>query len=781
MERQRIELFASCLVGFESALGNELKRLRMHAVRPLKGGVAFSGTAADAERVCLWSRVASRVTAVVGRVNAGDADLLYEGVRRIPWHEVIAAGASLAVRAHGTNAELRNSQFTALKVKDGICDALRETRGERPNIESHDPDALIEVRVRDNRATITFDVSGGSLHRRTYFDKRDGADAVIAVAHAAGLLEAVGAHERLAEGWGLIDPACDTGILVCEAAGIASDLAPGLLRQKWGFTGWALHDEEVWADILAEADDRFDAGLGRMLSEAGAQRAADAPDVDKVRIVGTSASSPAISLAREHLRASGLRAVASVEAARSDDAVEITKRLARITKKRHQAAMIVAHASAVNRDGGDARAVSETGQFMSAALNALPGSVFASIDASGMRDRFGFDEQMFSFVGAGDMEMRLQVFDRPPASVAQLSVPSSAGGRDRAVVVNDAKAEQFSARLRKVWKERKKWAQREQVSCYRLYDADLPDYNAAIDVYEGVGESAGKTFVHVAEYKAPSSVDEDTARRRFEDILALVPEVLGVRPDHVFSKVRARSRGGSQYRDAGRRSYVAYTEEAGLCFEIDLAGYLDTGLFLDHRDTRMMVGRMAQGCRFLNLFAYTGTATVHAAAGGAASTTTVDLSQTYLDWAQRNMDLNGFGEPESRDKGRRERGRDEALRRHEFVRSDVASWIVNARRLGELYDLIFVDPPTFSNSKAMGRRTWDVQRDHVELLIGVSRLLSRDGVAVFSCNLRTFKPDYEQLERYGVVLEDITRDTIPHDFERNPRIHQCYMVRRAAR
>lgn len=255
----------------------------------------------------------------------------------------------------------------------------------------------------------------------------------------------------------------------------------------------------------------------------------------------------------------------------------------------------------------------------------------------------------------------------------------------------------------------------------------------------------------------------------------------------MFSKARLRARGGGQYRDAGGRSYVTHTSEDGLVCEIDLGGYLDTGIFLDHRLTREMVGKMAAGKRFLNLFAYTGVATLHAAAAGAEATTTVDLSQTYLDWAARNLEANGFtavgdARAEGGRVGKGRSGRGVASRgrgSHELVRADVVRWIQEARRARRTWDLIFVDPPTFSNSKAMGRRTWDVQRDHAELLIGVSRLLAKDGVAVFSCNLRGFKPDREALAKCGVAIEDITASTIPHDFERNPRIHHCYLVRRA--
>lgn len=202
-------------------------------------------------------------------------------------------------------------------------------------------------------------------------------------------------------------------------------------------------------------------------------------------------------------------------------------------------------------------------------------------------------------------------------------------------------------------------------------------------------------------------------------------------------------------------------QEAGHLFEVDLASHLDTGLFLDHRITRALLGERAEGARFCNLFAYTGTASVYAAAGGAASTTTVDLSQTYLEWAERNMCANGF-----------------TGREHRYVRRDVMRWLNEARERGERFDLMFVDPPTFSNSKAMGKRTWDVQRDHFELLIRATRLLDFDGELVFSCNLRSFKPDVEKLERYGLEIEDISASTIPEDFGRNPRIHKCYLVHR---
>lgn len=363
-----------------------------------------------------------------------------------------------------------------------------------------------------------------------------------------------------------------------------------------------------------------------------------------------------------------------------------------------------------------------------------------------------------------------------------ITVPDAAGGAEHEVLVHDAGVAQFASRLRKVAKERRKWARAENIACYRLYDADLPEYSAAIDIYHDLdgleidpdapriaypplkeidaGELRERTYVHVAEYQAPKTIDPDKAEERFLDLLAVIPAALGIPEDHIFSKVRKRDKGGSQYAE-NRRPFVFHTEETGLCFEVDMNGYLDTGLFLDHRTTREMVEKLSAGKRVLNLFAYTGSASVHAAAGGAAATVTVDLSQTYLEWARRNMALNGFTQ-----------------RIHMYQRSDTMAWLKRAAERGYKFELVFVDPPTFSNSKSMGTATWDVQRDHLELLHHIGRILAPGGLIVFSCNRRSFKLDEEGLRGDGFAFKDISGQTIPHDFERNPKIHRCYLLKK---
>lgn len=698
---EELEFFASCLPGLEGLLADELHALGVRRTRPLGGGVAFFGAPKAALRACLWSRLASRVLCVEGRVGAADSDALYQGVYALPWEDILFPGKSIAVRARGTNEGLRNTKFTGMRVKDAICDRLREVRGERPDVNVAHPDIAIDVRIHEGKATVSVDLSGTPLNDRAYFGRNAPDTMPLLCSYAAALLAYAKWGERAGEGFRFVDALAESrgedeksrglSVLEREARAIVLDEAPGAARSRWGFSSWGRFDEETWNALLDDADERAQESLRPL-------------DASAPQLVAAVLIDPA-----------------------NDNAVSAA---------------------------GDAA-------FVRAAADAPARSVFACIGGEGAAERFGAEPSLCEELGRGRVSIKVRLFDTPPAAPVTIVVPDMFGGAEHVVDVHDETSSQFASRLRKVYKERRKWARREGVSCYRVYDADLPGYAAAIDLYAGAGEDEGKTFVHVAEYAAPSSIDELKARHRMSDILAITPVVLGVPPERVFSKTRRRDRGGSQYRDAGERSFVATVEEDGSLFEVDLAGYVDTGIFLDHRDTRHMVGEMAAGGDFLNLFAYTGTATVHAAACGARTTCTVDMSATYLDWARRNMANNGF-----------------SGRAHRFERADVMQWITSARRDRRLFDLVFVDPPTFSNSKSMGRRTWDVQRDHVELLIGVSRLLREGGRAVFSCNLRTFKPDFESLEKYGVEIEDITTQTIPHDFERNPRIHKCFIVRR---
>ena len=851
------EFYASCPEGFEVALADELRGLGLRQVRRLKGRVTFVGPAADAYRACLWSRLASRIFVTLARFDARDADELYENAAAIAWEHILRPGATLAVAARGTSDELRNSHFSALRVKDAVCDRLARVLGERPSVDTDCPDCRLSLTIRGDRASLQLDLSGDPLFKRLPREAtRPGAARVLRSDYAALALAQVNWQQTCANALMntgdaaapaaendaataanraksdepnasansgcdldaaaseeasthsaqpidrdsaptafpvLIDLCCAGGGITLEAASVLAGRAPGIDRERWGFFGWAEHDEAAWTELHADALAQAERARGRA-----------------ARIVATDLSGDAVSCARRVLKAAGL---ADRVIFAQPDAEKILRKLS---------IPVISGATATGGIVLDTTEVALTKLPRLLALvndvrdgSPLPGSGIALDLPIATLTRDAVIEQTLGTatnriaVMPNNEEAQLLTFaERTPAG----SAPKGEGNdvtepRDNRVALDLGdgapcpvflpESDQFARRLRKVAKLRRKWAQREGVTCYRVYDADLPDYSAAIDLYEGSAATPGRWLV-IAEYAAPREVDPALAEARLLDILTLAPRILQVDPDNVFAKARIRSRGGSQYgKQAGgsnpskggkprggrggstpanhpgqgagsgapsdiRTRRLPLIEEGGLTFAVNFNDYLDTGIFLDHRITRGLVRECARGKRFfLNLFAYTGTATCYAADAGVEETVTVDLSNTYLDWAERNMEQNGFVGPD-----------------HHYVRADVMSWIRDMRQTRNRWDLIFCDPPTFSNSSKMGHRTWDVQRDHVELLVGLSRLLSREGEAIFSCNLRTFRPDIEELARAGVVLTDITDETIPEDFARNKKIHHCYLVRR---
>jgi 23S rRNA (guanine2445-N2)-methyltransferase / 23S rRNA (guanine2069-N7)-methyltransferase len=346
----------------------------------------------------------------------------------------------------------------------------------------------------------------------------------------------------------------------------------------------------------------------------------------------------------------------------------------------------------------------------------------------------------------GTIECRLLRFDLNEASEQRPAEAVRADWSSR------PGAQMFANRLRKNLQRLDPWAERAGIDCFRVYDADMPEYAFAIDLY---GRAA--RHVYVQEYAAPKSVDQESARERRREALAVLPEVLAVPIAQVHSRVRKPQKGSEQYEKRDTQAERHAVQEGGLKFWVNFRDYLDTGLFLDHRIVRAMLREWAKGADFLNLFCYTGSATVYAAAGGARSTASVDLSNTYLDWAHENLLLNGFGDP-----------------KHELYRADCLQWLEEQEARGPRFDLIFVDPPTFSNSKRM-EGVLDVQRDHVGMIRRSMKLLRPSGRLVFSTNYSRFKLDAQALA--DLSIEDISAQTIPKDFERNARIHRCFTLR----
>lgn len=813
------EFFATCPFGFEEVLAEELRGLRLYRVRPLNGGVSFQGKPQGAYKACLWSRCASRIMLVIDRVDAADADELYESVKAIAWEDHMVPEKTMAVFARGTSDTLRNSTFTGQKVKDAVCDRLRETCGSRPDVDAENPDVSIWVNLHGARATINIDFAGGSLHRRGYREDGVQAAAPLKEALAVGILMKAGWATRCTEVATFVDPMCGSGTFVIEAAMMAADRAPGLLREKWGFQGWKNYVADEFDELLDEADERFEAGLAKELP----------------LFVGADLDESCMQIAHD---ASVRAGVSSLVRFAQADCANLTDTLEAVGADLEKPGFVAVNPPyGIRLAKGQLREVTD---HLRQGVSALPENwcmVVITPDET-FDAALAMDATEAITVYNGRIESKVRFYELGSSRLEGIQV-IDLDGNECTVPVSSGHAEQFAARLRKVAKQRRKWAQREGIHAYRVYDADLPDYAVAIEVVWGMriqdpveeqrefdarrnhvalrregrrsdfersegrarddrrgayrgrddhrgrgrfdeAEKPKRAFVHaktvspevvakhakahlvISEYQAPREIDPTKAARRLDDAVKLARTIFGVPEDRVALRVRKQDKGGSQYAQDEREGMYLLTVEGGHVFELNLTGYLDTGLFLDHRPVRGMIEQRAAGKRFLNLFAYTGTATVYAAAGGAASTATVDLSATYLEWARRNMQRNDFRD-----------------RKYRFSKADTMRWLDDAREAGELYDLVFVDPPTFSNSKAMGTRTWDIQRDHVALLNKVGRVLAPGGTILFSGNLRSFKLDTEGLTKLGLTWKDITAQTIPEDFERNKRIHFCFEITRA--
>lgn len=714
-------------------LATEIRALGGADVCETRSAVTFGGPLPVGYRVCLWSRLASRVLLALADFPAATAEDLYAGVSEVPWEEYVSPEGTLAIDATGTTSGLSNSRFSAQKAKDAIVDRIRDRTGVRPSVDLDRPDVRVNLRLARDRATLSLDLSGAPLHERGYRTPGEQAEAPLKENLAAAVLVSAGWPEVAAAGGALVDPMCGSGTLLVEGALIAADQAPGLLREYWGFTGWLGHDPNAWHELLDEADGRAEAGRANMPP-----------------IMGFDADASAIELTRACAKRAGFGGVISAE----------QRELSRLAAPGGASTGLVVTNPPYGVRLGEAAALQplyETlGQKLLAGFTGWRAAVFTSDES--LARAIGLRSTSARTLYNGAIEAKVYRFE-----VSQERVRAQVR---RAPAARSAGAEMLANRIGKNLRHLGKWARREGVTCLRVYDADLPEYAVAVDLYEGSGRDAGRRFAHVAEYAPPPEIPPAVAEARLADATQVVADVLEVAPDDVVVKVRMRQRGTSQYERVQNRGEFVEVSEGGLRFEVNLYDYLDTGLFLDHRPVRAMVRELAAGTRFCNLFAYTGTASVYAAAGGARAISTADLSEKYLAWARRNMELNGFGEM----KGAR------------YFATDALRWLAEERRrivegLADPYGLVFCDPPTYSSSQKMTARTFDVQRDHVRLISDAAALLEPGGVLVFSTNLRTFRLDAEALPHLSI--EDITPATVPPDFARTPRIHQCFLVRGA--
>jgi len=728
------QFFATTPKAMEAVLCEELTQLGAENIKPALAGVAFEGDLATAYRACLWSRTANRILLLLSTFEVKTQDDLYDGVKKINWFEHMGPEDSFAVTFSAKNSEvITHSHFGALKVKDAIVDQMRAKFQKRPNIEIERPDIRVNVHLLGQSAQLSLDLSGESLHRRGYRDIT--IQAPIKENLAAAMLLKSGWPNIAKAGGTLIDPMCGSGTLLIEAAMIAGDFAPGLLRDYYGFLGWKQHDAELWQAIREDARQRKLAGMDKIPVIAGF-------DLDR----------KALNAALAHIANAGLQHKIHVERRDIADAEAAAS---------WPPGLVICNPPYGERLGDTqetADLYQRFGEILKARFTGWKAALIISDPELGFR--LGIRSQKPLTLYNGALECKLLRFSIEPAAFFTPKAKTPEERISRAVEGSQQPAEEavgadmFANRLQKNLKKLAKWAKQNQVTCYRVYDADLPEFAVAVDIYQGE-----ETWVNVQEYEPPKSVDPFKADRRLAGVLAEIPKVLGIPKANVFLKIRRKQKNTDQYEKHGEAGQFHVVEEGGCKFWVNFEDYLDTGLFLDHRPLRLRIQKEAKDKRFLNLFAYTGSATVHAAKGGAIATTTVDMSNTYVNWAKRNLALN----------------RIEGA--HELIQADCLEWLAQeaAQPYCRQYDLIFLDPPTFSNSKRM-EDVFDIQQDHVQLIAHAASLLAPNGVLYFSTNFRRFKMDHQALS--DLRIEDISAATVPEDFSRNPKIHYCWRIQK---
>ena len=710
------QLFATTARGFEELLKSELTELGAQDAKVAQGGVHYWADDETLYRTLLWSRLSSRILLPIVQTKVfSDLDL-YSAVVGVNWLDYFDEKVHFFVDFNGTNQEIRHTQFGAMRVKDGIVDYFERHGRARPNVDKEQPDIRIHAYLNRDDVVLSLDLSGDALHMRGYREDTG----------KAPLRETLAAAIVLRSGWQkgtpLVDPMCGSGTLLIEAAQMEAQIAPQLYRLHWGFDFWQRHNQAAWEKVKEEA---------LALAEAEKQRE------NSPHFYGFDLDHRVLQKAKQNAKNAG---VAHLMQWQQGDVAAIKNPSPNV------AGTVICNPPYGERLGTTPALIalySVFGQRLKQQFAGWNASIFSGepslLDCLRLRSHRQFKAKN----GPLDcVQKNYQIAER-----AEQSAVENALEFDRTSSVTPEVAVDFANRLQKNIKKIEKWAKQQGLDAYRLYDADLPEYNLAVDRYAD--------HIVVQEYAAPKNIDENKARQRLLDAVNATLNVTGIETNKLILKVRQKQKGTNQYEKLANKGEYFYVNEYGAKLWVNLTDYLDTGLFLDHRLTRKMLGEMAQGKDFLNLFAYTGSATVHAALGKAKSTTTVDMSNTYLNWAEQNLLLN-----------------DIEGKQHKLIQADCLQWLEKCDRQ---FDLIFVDPPTFSNSKRM-EDSWDVQRDHIKLMTNLKRILRPNGTIVFSNNKRGFKMDFAKLEELGLSAVEISHKTLPLDFERNKQIHNCWLV-----
>ena len=720
--------FATSAANQGDLIAEEARKAGAERVRVTPSGVDFEGSLETGYRFCFETRISSRL--LMGLFVDDDIisdKELEEATAMLPWEEYIDPTKTLKVTCTTQNCRyITNSHYGALKVKDGIVERIREKfNGERPYIEIHEPDLTVHVHIEDTTVKWYVDFSGENLSMRGY--RGEQTEALLKEHLAAALIGRSEWRKSVNDGNPLpfYDPFCGSGTIAVEAALMATDTAPGLLRKKpYPFESLPNFDKEAFDRVVEEAEERR-------------RKAIDERDIS---IFASDISRTAVEISKAAALKAGVYDFISFSV---QDFTKLEKppvsKGCIVTDPPYGERMTVRDIDLLYENTG--KVLQNVFKGWDATILTGNSELLSNIDMKPDRTNTLFNG------GIMCQAAHYHIFtDEEREAMMQKALEKK---KQRQAEPLTPGAEMAYNRLMKNLKEITPLMKEPGVECYRIYDADMPEYSASIDIYMG-------KWVVVSEYAAPDTIDPEDAKRRLGELVRATEKATGIDEDFIYVKERSRQKGKGQYTRLAANNKMMVARENGVRFLVNFTDYLDTGIFLDHRPVRMMIQEMAKDKRFLNLFCYTGTATLNAIKGGALSTVSVDASSTYLAWMEENLKLNGYS----------------TVFGNLLYKSDVIDWLWDTY---DKFDLIFCDPPTFSNSKDR-RGSFDVQRDHVKLIDAAAMHLSPGGTLIFSNNYRKFKLDPEVMEKY--VVEDITEKTIGDDFKRDMKIHHCYLIRK---
>lgn len=697
--------------GIEILLADEIKELGADLVVQKPDGVHFEADLAVAYKICLWSRLATRILLQIGGGDAENKEALYQSASEIRWSEHFTSQDTFVIDFVGKSEEIRNSQFGGVTVKDAVVDHFRDEGLERPSVDKLNTHISFQARLLHKKVAFYLDFSGRGLFQRGY--RKDSG--------AAPLKENLAAAIIIRSGWlkdtskPLLDPMCGSGTLLIEAASMAAKHAPGLDRRSWGFTYWADHNEEIFDEASSDA-------------KTAGQSAK--PYLD-LTLQGYDIDSRVIKTARHNAGLAGLA-----------EFIDFDCRDANKLKNGFEVPGYIVFNPPYGERMGDLPELIETFDLLGKTLKQQfldwRLAIFtANVELLSLLKLASFKRYKLN---NGPLDCQLALYNLDEKQVRSNNDENSEFAQQDSA---------FANRLKKNLKGLKAWLKRESIECYRVYDGDIPEYNAAIDIYQD--------HLVIQEYAAPANIPEETVAKRIQEVIYWAPKVLQIPASKVVLKIRRKQKGVNQYQKLTQTDQSMIVTEYGAKLKVNLWQYLDTGLFLDHRKTRQLVAQKAKKKTLLNLFAYTGSVSVQAALHGASAITTVDMSKTYLAWAQENFELNNLSGAQ-----------------YQFVQADCLDWL---KKNKQAFDVVFIDPPTFSNSKRMDE-SFDVQRDHMNVLRDALPSLAPGGEIIFTNNKRKFKIDELGLERLGLTAQPMSELTRDLDFKRNVHIHNSWVITR---